>query len=134
MSRDGVTTYERKISRAASTVASCSSSFEPNKANTPLLLSSSSVASRPRDSPSRPSTDATSTARCSTTLRVASPRATRPSTGTAGPPPGHSGLDPGAPLLGERGRRQHTVGEVQRGPDVLRWQLPVVRERDDVHL
>ena len=51
-----------KISRAASIVASWSSSLEPKWANSPLLLMSSSVASRPIVSPPRPSTEARSTA------------------------------------------------------------------------
>lgn len=64
---------------AARTVASCRSSFDPNSAKTPLLLSPRSAASRPTVSPSRPSTEATETARASTSRRVSSPRATRPS-------------------------------------------------------
>ena len=51
-----------KIARAARMVASWSSSLDPKCAIRPLLLISSSLASRPIESPSRPSTDATSTA------------------------------------------------------------------------
>lgn len=66
--------------RAASrTVASCSSCLEPKSAKTPLLLSWSSVARRPTDSASSPSTEAMSTVRRSTNCLVRLPRSTLPS-------------------------------------------------------
>ena len=74
-----MTTASEKIARAARIVASCSSSFDPKCANSPLLLIESSWASRPIVTPSSPSTDARSTARRSTVRRVSSPRRIRPS-------------------------------------------------------
>ena len=53
-----------KIAAAARTVETCSSSLEPKCANRPLLLIFSSVARRPIESPSSPSTEATFTAAC----------------------------------------------------------------------
>ena len=79
----GSMTVCTKIARAARIVASWSSSLVPKCAIRPLLLIASSVASRPMESPSRPSTEARSTARASTTRRVRSPRRTRPSVGRA---------------------------------------------------
>ena len=71
--RDGPTTWSTKRRRAASIVASCSSSLEPKCANSPLLLMPSSVASRPIVRPSRPSTEARSAAawRIDSRVRVA---------------------------------------------------------------
>ena len=75
----GSTTRWAKIAAAARTVEICSSSLEPKCANRPLLLISSSVASRPIESPSSPSTDATFTAAVRIARRVRSPRTRRPS-------------------------------------------------------
>src|SRR6186713_2431693 len=66
-------TRARKRSAAAATVASCSSCLEPKWAKRPLLLIRSSAARRPIVSPSRPSTDATSTARSRIDARVSEP-------------------------------------------------------------
>src|SRR5829696_9217899 len=79
----GRTTRCVKIAPAARTVEIWSSSLEPKWANSPLLLMLSSVASRPIDRPSRPSTDATLTAAWRIARRVLSPLTLRPS-GTAG--------------------------------------------------
>src|SRR5262245_57579530 len=62
-----------KIARAASTVATCRSSFEPKWAKRPLLLIESSRASRPMVRPSRPSAEAMCTAVSRMALRVRSP-------------------------------------------------------------
>ena len=72
-------TVSTKISRAASIVASCSSSLEPKWANRPLLLMPSSLASRPIVMPSIPSTGASCTAVSRIDSRVRRPRSRRPS-------------------------------------------------------
>ncbi len=84
-SRRGDDRWE-KTETAALTVASWSSSLEPKRAKTPLLLRFSSVAIRPRDRPSRPSTEAMSIVRPSTRRRVWLPRSTRPSVFVPVPP------------------------------------------------
>ena len=66
-SRAGAITSSTNIAAAWSTVASCSSSFEPKWAKSPLLLIPVASARRPIDSGSRPS----SVARDAATSRIA---------------------------------------------------------------
>src|SRR6185503_4750200 len=72
-SNAGLMTSRMKIARAASTVATCRSSFEPKCAKRPLLLIDSSSASRPIVRPSSPSAEAMWTAVSRIALRVRSP-------------------------------------------------------------
>ena len=85
-----------KRSRAASIVASCSSSFEPKCAKRPLFDIASSSASRPMVSPSRPSTEARSTARSRMRCRVRSPFMRKPA-------------GPSSASMSMRGKRRSTA-------------------------
>src|SRR5437588_2132827 len=65
----GSYTVWRKMSAACSSVASWSSSLEPKRPTSPLLLMPSCSASRPIVRPSNPTTDATCTAAASVSAR-----------------------------------------------------------------